>query len=205
MASEAATRTLLRRRARVRVSPPHAVMILGGSPLLASVELPALRPPRLAAPARPARRLVHASHLLAGSQSSARGRDELAVGGRLLFQRPGRHQVQAGSQLRPGHHRIGAAAVAACGLADFRRSDKRPSWRELHSSTAPQGSRRRHRPDDRPHRQVAPVHPSRVMPAYPSRARVASSGPSGTVRPGGRAMTVSEGGPATAPEVGHES
>jgi hypothetical protein len=63
------------------------------------------------------RRLVHASHLLAGSQSSAHGCDDLAVGGRLLLQRPGRQQVQAGSHLRPGHHWIGAAAVAAGGLA----------------------------------------------------------------------------------------
>jgi hypothetical protein len=34
--------------------PTHAVMILGDSPLFASVELPAPRPPRLGAPARPA-------------------------------------------------------------------------------------------------------------------------------------------------------
>ena len=72
--------------------------------------------------------LVHASHLLAGSQSLAHGRDELAVGGCLLLQRPGRQQVQSGAHLRPGHHRIRAGAVAAGGLAVGHISTvKRPS------------------------------------------------------------------------------
>src|SRR5918993_1904444 len=61
--------------------------------------------------------LVHASHLLAGGKSPAHGGDDLAVGGRLLFQGPRRHQVQAGAHLRPAHDRVGAGAVAAGGLA----------------------------------------------------------------------------------------
>jgi hypothetical protein len=36
------------------------------------------------------RLLVHASHLLDGGKSSAHGRDELAVRGRVPLQRPGR-------------------------------------------------------------------------------------------------------------------
>jgi hypothetical protein len=48
------------------------------------------------------RLLVHAGHLLAGGQTLAHDRDQLAVGGRLMLQRPGRHQVQNRPASRSG-------------------------------------------------------------------------------------------------------
>jgi hypothetical protein len=51
-----------------------------------------------------------------GGKALAHDRDHLAVGGRLLLQRPGGEQVQTGAHLGAGHERIGAAAVAAGGL-----------------------------------------------------------------------------------------
>jgi hypothetical protein len=69
------------------------------------------------------RLLVHASHLLAGGQPLTHDRDDLAVGSRLLLQRPSRQQVQAGPQLGAGHHRIRAAAVP------------RAAWQSAHIST----------------------------------------------------------------------
>jgi hypothetical protein len=53
-ASAAATQATLQVAGQSSSLPTHSVMILDGSPLFASVDLPALRPPRLAAPARPA-------------------------------------------------------------------------------------------------------------------------------------------------------
>jgi hypothetical protein len=44
-------------------------------------------------------------------------RDHLAVGGDLLLQRPGRHEIQAGAHLRVGDVGVGAAAAGACGQA----------------------------------------------------------------------------------------
>ena len=63
------------------------------------------------------RLLVHAGHLLASGQPLTHDCDHLAVGGRLLFQRPGWQQLEAGSHLDSGHDRVGAATVAAGGLA----------------------------------------------------------------------------------------
>jgi hypothetical protein len=103
------------RRRGVRVSP-LAVTTLGG-PLPACAELPGPRRPRLGAPARPVPAPGTCEPPAHPRPAAAHGRDELAVGGRLLFQCPGGEQVQAGSHLHPGHHRIGAAAVAAGGLA----------------------------------------------------------------------------------------
>jgi hypothetical protein len=64
-----------------------------------------------------ARLLVHAGHLLAGGQPLAHDRDDLAVGGCLLLEHPGREQIQTGAHLGSGHDRIGAAAMATGGLA----------------------------------------------------------------------------------------
>lgn len=88
----------------------HQSLQLGG-------RRPAARRPRLVAPARLVLALVHAGNGLAGGQSLAHGGDDLAVRDRPLFQCPGWHQVESGAHMGTGHHRVGAASVAASGLA----------------------------------------------------------------------------------------
>ena len=71
------------------------------------------RRPRLVAPARPARLLIHAGHLLTRGQASAHDGDDLAVAA-AFCQRPGRIRFKAAphlSAVMPGR----AAAVAAGG------------------------------------------------------------------------------------------
>jgi hypothetical protein len=66
------------------------------------------------------RLLVHPRDLFAGGQTLARDRDDLAVGGRLLLQGPGRQLVQPGAQLRPviTGSRRGLWCSKALGLAE---------------------------------------------------------------------------------------
>ena len=75
---------------------------------------------RLSLQPRQSRLLVHASNGLAGGKSPTHGSDHLAVGLLTALAScrvgPGWQQVESSSHLGSGHDRVGAAAMAACGL-----------------------------------------------------------------------------------------
>ena len=74
------------------------------------------------------RLLIHTRHRLTRGQPLAHHCDDLAVGRRLLLQRPAGKQRQAPAHLGSGHDRIGAGAVAAgCLAVGAQRTVKSPS------------------------------------------------------------------------------
>jgi hypothetical protein len=67
-------------------------------------------------PSKP-QRPVHRHHTLAALQPLPHHRDDRAVGGRLLLQRPGRQQPKPGPEFRLGQVGVGTTAAGASGQA----------------------------------------------------------------------------------------